>query len=112
MSEELEALQAEAERDDNAPVRVMLKTVNGEAAIYVPPFQKWRSQAKRALFQQLDDYTWAEQTLNAEDFEAWVELNPDGDELAEFITAWTKATGTDPKRSSGSGDSLRGTRKR
>lgn len=112
MSEELEALEAEAEQEDNAPARVTLKTANGQAAIHVPPINKWRSSAKNDLFGMGNDYAWARAVLSESDFEKYEKLDPDGDEFDDFMRSFFKASGTDPKRHSGSGSSSKSTRKR
>lgn len=84
---------AESEAEEDGSIVVQLVTDFGKADIRVPPLRKWRSLAKNALFSREDDMAWAAQTLSFEDAQAWMRLNPTGDEAAAFFDEWGRLTG-------------------
>jgi hypothetical protein len=93
----LRAVTAETAAEQTAAgdgsVTVTLRTEYGQADIQVPPMRKWRSVAKSALFNREDDLTWAGQTLSPEDVMSWVQLNPTGEDTANFFDEWGSKTG-------------------
>lgn len=50
----------------------------------VPPTNKWRSSAMRAL-RNGDTETWAERTLSEEDYATWCEVDPTMEEVDTFF---------------------------
>lgn len=79
--------------------------------IYVPTTNNWRSSALHAL-REGDLHTWAEKTLNDDDWDTWLEVDPTMDEISDFFSTINGATGTDPGNSRGSRTSSRSTNKR
>lgn len=85
--------QAEAEPErpplKEGEVDVRLVTEAGEADIRVPPRGKWKSIARNRLSTG-DDMGWAVLTLSREDAEAWIDLDPDQEEAAEFFSRYDR----------------------
>lgn len=86
--------------------------VQGELAgrpIYVPPTKQWRASAMHAL-RQGDFETWAEITLDDDDWDTWQEIDPTLAQIEDFFEI------INPKLSSGnsraSRRSSRSTRRR
>lgn len=93
----LRAVKAETEAEvvqlDDGSIVVTLHTDFGHADIRVPPFRRWRSVAKNALYNRDDDLAWAVQTLSADDAQEWIRLNPTGEDAGRFFADWGRATG-------------------
>lgn len=88
--------------------------VQGELAgqpIYVPPVKKWKSSALHAL-RNGDFETWAEKTLPDDDFDLWLEVDPDMEQIEEFFASINSKIGVNTGNSRASRRSSRTTRKR
>lgn len=79
--------------------------------VYVPPVNQWRASALHAL-REGDLQTWAEKTLNDDDWDIWVEVDPTMDEIGKFFETINGQTGVDPGNSRGSRNSSRTTGRR
>lgn len=91
-----EALRNEVAAETTNPdgsVTVTLTTRNGSADIHVPPQRSWGSQARHAIWYADDDWTWAVRTLSAADAQAWLNLDPNIDEVSDFFSRWGEAIG-------------------
>lgn len=65
-----------------------------EREILVPPLNKWRSSAMRAL-NTGDFETWAEKVLTDDDYDTWMDVDPTVDEINEFFESISDGLGVD-----------------
>lgn len=106
MSEELEALEAEA----TAPGVVTVELA-GTVEVRVKHRNDWKSRGLSAL-QHGDFETFAETCLVDGDYALWQEADPTLAEVEAFLDAFGKVAGEDMGKSERSSGSSKSTRKR
>jgi hypothetical protein len=79
-------------------VTVTLYGKNGEAEIDVPDFLDWEDSAVGYMSNGLIR-EWAEGALDDENYAKWCEVRPTNRTAAQFVDAWSEATGEDPGES-------------
>lgn len=112
MPEDTEADEPETDSPQEREIRHDL--VQGELAgktIYVPPVKQWRASALHAL-RNGDMQTWAEITLDDDDWDIWQEVDPSLAEIEDFFETVNKGLGTSPGNSRASRRSSRSTGRR
>jgi hypothetical protein len=110
MADALAAVQADADAGTGV-VAVELVTEAGREVVHVLPVNKWKSSSLRAVREGNFD-VWAEKALEGDGYAAWQRLDPDMDEVAAFLTAWTDGSGQDTGKSSASSRSSKTTARR
>lgn len=113
------ALVDAAEGVDDSEASAVEREATGELiqgdlagrTVYVPPVRKWRASGLSAL-RDGDFNKWAESTLNDDDYDIWMDVDPTLDEIETFFASVNPGLGTSPGNSRRSRNSSRGTRKR
>ncbi|WP_030407539.1 hypothetical protein [Streptomyces albus] len=106
------AQEAEAEQDHNPYVTVPLAGYDGVTKdVRALPGTKWRASAFRAL-NSGDMDAFMELVLHEDDYDLYLDLDPDMDAIGRFAEAASRAGGEELGKSSGRSPSSRSTRRR
>ena len=106
------AQETEAELEDDGYVLVPLAGYDGVTKdVRTLPAGKWRASALRALMTgDLDGFM--ERVLHDDDYDVYLDLDPDNDAIGRFAQAAAEAGGEDLGKSGGRSRPSRSTRKR
>ncbi|MFI2354655.1 hypothetical protein ACH5AG_08210 [Streptomyces anulatus] len=108
---EAQEIEADAVTSDGY-ITVPMQGANEEVEdVQVLLSSKWRASAMRAL-NRGDFDTFMKSVLFEDDYEVYLDLDPEAGEVETFATEVVRLTGENPGKSSGSGTSSRRTRKR
>ncbi|MEV7654680.1 hypothetical protein AB0O39_10960 [Streptomyces anulatus] len=108
---EAQEIEADAVTSDGY-ITVPMQGANEEVEdVQVLLSSKWRASAMRAL-NRGDFDTFMKSVLFEDDYEVYLDLDPEAGEVEAFATEVVRLTGENPGKSSGSGTSSRRTRKR